>query len=100
MLYYYLSISLADGPLVFPGGFLPTVSLLVNTMASGSKGRLVAESVDNIGPHYARTLREWRRRFEDRFDAEIKTGAHRWAARTLGDRPMNDHVLSFTESIP
>ncbi|EPT05160.1 hypothetical protein FOMPIDRAFT_1111662, partial [Fomitopsis schrenkii] len=56
---------------LFPGGFLPTVSLLVSTMASGSKGRLVVESVDNIGPHYARTLREWRRRFEDRFEAEV-----------------------------
>jgi cyclopropane-fatty-acyl-phospholipid synthase len=25
------------------------------------------DSISNIGPHYARTLREWRRRFEDNF---------------------------------
>ncbi|KAH9936230.1 Mycolic acid cyclopropane synthetase-domain-containing protein [Fomitopsis serialis] len=56
---------------LFPGGFLPTLTLLTSTMSSGSKGRLVVESVDNIGPHYARTLREWRRRFENRFDTEI-----------------------------
>ncbi|KAJ8506955.1 hypothetical protein ONZ45_g10624 [Pleurotus djamor] len=33
-----------------------------------SKGRLVPESVSNIGPHFARTLREWRRRFLDTFE--------------------------------
>ncbi|KAF8904107.1 CFS1-like protein [Gymnopilus junonius] len=32
---------------------------------------LIVESIDNIGPHYARTLREWRRRFVDRFEAVI-----------------------------
>jgi cyclopropane-fatty-acyl-phospholipid synthase len=29
------------------------------------------DSVSNIGPHYARTLREWRRRFLDRFETVI-----------------------------
>lgn len=29
------------------------------------------ESVANIGPHYARTLREWRRRFLDKFESVI-----------------------------
>lgn len=38
---------------------------------SGAKGKLIVESVDNIGPHYARTLREWRRRFVGRFEAVI-----------------------------
>jgi len=57
--------------LVFPGGILPTLSLLIDTLRSGSKGRLVVDSVNNIGPHYARTLREWRRRFLDRFDEVI-----------------------------
>ena len=49
---------------VFPGGFLPTLTFMVETLAKGSQGRLVVDSVSNIGPHYARTLREWRRRFE------------------------------------
>jgi cyclopropane-fatty-acyl-phospholipid synthase len=29
------------------------------------------DSVGNIGPHYARTLREWRNRFEDKFESDI-----------------------------
>jgi hypothetical protein len=33
--------------------------------------RLIVDSVSNIGPHYARTLREWRRRFLDRFEEAI-----------------------------
>lgn len=49
---------------VFPGGILPTVTLLTNSVSTGSQGRLVVDSVSNIGPHYARTLREWRHRFE------------------------------------
>ncbi|KIM48716.1 hypothetical protein M413DRAFT_437892 [Hebeloma cylindrosporum] len=53
---------------VFPGGFLPTLTFLMSTLASGSKGSLIVESVSNIGPHYARTLREWRRRFVERFE--------------------------------
>ncbi|ORY82941.1 hypothetical protein BCR35DRAFT_79269 [Leucosporidium creatinivorum] len=34
-------------------------------------GKLVVEQIENIGPHYARTLREWRRRFEATFETEI-----------------------------
>lgn len=37
-------------------------------MEKGSGGRLVVDSVSNIGPHYARTLREWRQRFLANFD--------------------------------
>ena len=33
--------------------------------------------MSNIGPHYARTLREWRRRFEARFDEVVVPGAPR-----------------------
>ncbi|KAH7919588.1 cyclopropane-fatty-acyl-phospholipid synthase [Leucogyrophana mollusca] len=56
---------------VFPGGFLPTVTHLLQAMEKGSSGRLIVDSISNIGPHYARTLREWRRRFLDRFDSVI-----------------------------
>jgi cyclopropane fatty-acyl-phospholipid synthase-like methyltransferase len=56
---------------VFPGGFLPTLTLLFQTLREGSGGRLTVDSVANIGPHYARTLREWRRRFLQQFDAVI-----------------------------
>jgi cyclopropane-fatty-acyl-phospholipid synthase len=54
-------------PQVFPGGALPTVTLLVNSLARATSGRLVVDSISNIGPHYARTLRDWRRRFENNF---------------------------------
>ncbi|XP_006462387.1 hypothetical protein AGABI2DRAFT_223653 [Agaricus bisporus var. bisporus H97] len=53
---------------IFPGGILPTLTLLLDTLRSGSKNRLIVDSVSNIGPHYARTLREWRRRFLDQFE--------------------------------
>ncbi|TFK69533.1 cyclopropane-fatty-acyl-phospholipid synthase [Pluteus cervinus] len=56
---------------VFPGGFLPTLTMLIQTLCAGSQGRLVVDSVSNIGPHYSRTLREWRSRFEDRFEEVI-----------------------------
>lgn len=37
-------------------------------MQTATSGRFVVESVSNIGPHYARTLREWRKRFVAYFD--------------------------------
>jgi len=40
-------------------------------MTNGSEGRLATDSVSNIGPHYARTLREWKRRFTANFEAVI-----------------------------
>lgn len=58
-------------PIVFPGGFLPTISFLVDTLNKGSSNGLIVDSISNIGPHYARTLREWRRRFEAKFEEVI-----------------------------
>ena len=66
-----------DPRAVFPGGFLPTLTFMVETLTKGSQGRLVVDAVSNIGPHYARTLREWRRRFEARFDEVVVPGAPR-----------------------
>ena len=56
---------------VFPGGALPTVTLLVSSLERATSGRLIVDSISNIGPHYARTLREWRHCFVDNF-AEIE----------------------------
>ena len=66
--------NLTIAPSVFPGGFLPTLTFLIDTLTKGSQGRLVVDSVSNIGPHYSRTLREWRRRFEARFEDVIIPG--------------------------
>ncbi|KAG6377107.1 S-adenosyl-L-methionine-dependent methyltransferase [Boletus reticuloceps] len=56
---------------LFPGGALPSLTILLRSMEAGSSGRLVVDSVSNIGPHYARTLREWRRRFLDKFETVV-----------------------------
>src|SRR5882762_3251149 len=61
-------LNLPDVSVVFPGGLLPTLTLLVTSLTTASAGSLVVDSVANIGPHYARTLREWRRRFIANFD--------------------------------
>ncbi|PPR07764.1 hypothetical protein CVT24_003714 [Panaeolus cyanescens] len=73
----------------FPGGFLPSLTYLITTLTSGSSGRLVVDSVSNIGPHYSRTLREWRRRFEERFEDHIVPALKKeWNARE-GNRSMS-----------
>jgi len=56
---------------IFPGGFLPTISFVIESIRVGAGNRLVVDSVANIGPHYARTLREWRRRFLASFHDRI-----------------------------
>jgi cyclopropane-fatty-acyl-phospholipid synthase len=47
---------------VFPGGMLP--SLFELAKAARRAGRLELRDVEEIGPHYAPTLRHWRDRFE------------------------------------
>ena len=50
---------------------MPTLTLLLQTLEKGSSGRLIVDSVSNIGPHYSRTLREWRKRFLSCFDSVV-----------------------------
>ena len=49
---------------IFPGGFIPSVSVLVDAAARHADAVLV--DLEDIGRDYARTLREWSRRFEAR----------------------------------
>jgi len=49
---------------IFPGGLAPSLTALCEAATSGSS--LVVDGLRNIGPHYARTLRDWRRRFDAR----------------------------------
>lgn len=84
---------------IFPGGVLPSVQSLVNGMTQGSQGTMVLQAVDSIGPHYARTLREWRRRFEDSFDGkggirEVLLRDHA-AIRTLPEDKREQEVEVF-----
>lgn len=50
---------------VFPGSTCPSLAAITEAM---KRSRLTLESVDNIGPHYARTLAEWRVRFSQQAD--------------------------------
>jgi len=46
---------------IFPGGHLPSLTSMARAMTRRS--RLVVEDLENLGPHYAETLRRWRERF-------------------------------------
>ncbi|MEX2551128.1 MAG: cyclopropane-fatty-acyl-phospholipid synthase family protein [Nitriliruptoraceae bacterium] len=46
---------------IFPGGHLPSLEAMSGAM--GRSGELYVEELDNIGVHYAETLRRWRERF-------------------------------------
>jgi cyclopropane-fatty-acyl-phospholipid synthase len=48
---------------IFPGGHLPSLQAMAGAM--GEDSELFVEEVENIGPHYAETLRRWRERFVD-----------------------------------
>ena len=52
---------------IFPGGFLPSLTALVDAMTRVSDLRAI--EVDDLGLHYARTLRLWRQNFNARLDA-------------------------------
>lgn len=51
---------------IFPGGFIPSVSAM-SASISGASDMKIAH-LEDIGPHYARTLRDWRKRFLDRIE--------------------------------
>jgi len=62
---------------IFPGGHLPTITQLLDAVRAGSSTksvppRLIPESIENIGPHYAKTLRLWRQNFMQNFELQIK----------------------------
>ncbi len=49
---------------IFPGSFIPSVAAMVGTLPRATDLRLY--NLEDIGPSYALTLREWRRRFNAR----------------------------------
>ena len=46
---------------IFPGSCIPSVAVIGNSLAAATDMRIV--HLEDIGPHYARTLRAWRSRF-------------------------------------
>ena len=57
---------------IFPGGFIPSVAAISNTLAKASDLRLF--HLEDIGPHYALTLRHWRQRFFSNIDQVREQG--------------------------
>ncbi|CAG8670239.1 10391_t:CDS:2 [Acaulospora morrowiae] len=54
------------------GSHCPDITTLVNAIYKGSRGRLIIDNIENIGPHYARTLRLWRLKFLEVFNKRIQ----------------------------
>ena len=64
---------------IFPGGHLPSLTALCNAMTSRSL--LQVEHIENIGIHYAETLKYWRQRFTSAKDCLTKMGFDRTLQR-------------------
>ena len=56
---------------IFPGGVLPAVVEIRQSVRRGGQA-LAVRAIEEIGPHYVRTLDEWRRRFW-RAEARIRS---------------------------
>ena len=57
---------------IFPGGMLPSLTELSRAMTQHSS--LIVDHLDNIGIHYAETLRHWRSAFESNKAQLLKQG--------------------------
>ncbi len=58
---------------VFPGGFLPSLSAILESI--GRTGNLRLSHIEDFSPHYAETLRRWREAFRERLD-EVRALGH------------------------
>ena len=75
---------------IFPGCLIP--SLTAVTSAATRSSRLMVHEVEEIGPHYAETLRRWRRRFHAQIDDVRALGYDQRFERTW------DFYLAFCEA--
>lgn len=57
---------------IFPGALLPSLTALTASMTRSSN--LFVEDLQNIGPSYALTLREWSKRFKERQSQVLSLG--------------------------
>lgn len=60
---------------IFPGGVIPSLTALCNAMTANSG--LQVEHIENIGIHYAETLKQWRQRFIAHRDEIARMGFDR-----------------------
>jgi cyclopropane-fatty-acyl-phospholipid synthase len=75
---------------IFPGCLIPSLEAL--THAAAHHSRLGVYGVDEIGEHYAETLRRWRANFHERIDEVRRLGYDRRFERTW------DFYLAFCEA--
>ncbi|MDH4232182.1 MAG: cyclopropane-fatty-acyl-phospholipid synthase family protein [Nitrospirota bacterium] len=57
---------------IFPGSFVPSINAIVRSVAQATDMKLV--HLEDITPHYARTLRAWRERFFANIEMVKKLG--------------------------
>ena len=57
---------------IFPGSNIPSITAMLNSITKASDLKLY--DCEDIGPHYATTLRKWRERFFANIDAVRKLG--------------------------
>ncbi len=57
---------------VFPGGFLPSLTCLLQHMTTHTD--FILQDLKNIGSDYAKTLVDWRHRFESHYDDHRQQG--------------------------
>jgi len=81
---------------IFPGCCIPSVSSIINAM---SQSHLELQHFDNIGEHYALTLRKWRENFYKNIKAvEALPGSDAWPQYNERFQRMWDFYLSNCES--
>lgn len=75
---------------IFPGGCLPSLAAILDSTARVTDLQMV--HTEDFGPHYARTLREWRSRFHARLDEVYALGYPERFVR------MWDYYLCYCEA--
>ena len=75
---------------VFPGALIPSLEAVSRAMTRSSE--LIVHGVENIGFHYAETLRQWRERFLSNRDAVLALGYDERFVRTW------EFYLAFCEA--
>ena len=75
---------------IFPGGCLPSLGAICSAVRDQTDLRI--SHIQDLAPHYARTLDEWRRRFHDRLPRIRSLGADEWFLRSW------DYYFSYCQA--